>query len=396
MTNRQLKTSYFILEGVNSFATSYYFNYLFFYMHDRFGFGNMANLGLSALNGLLYMVAAWYGGQFSQRFGYFVALRVGFWTMAIGLTIGSLMMTATGQIGALLMWTLGMCFTWPTLEALVSEGESRSGLQRMIGIYNTVWATGSALAFFMGGTLLERLGMESLFYLPIGLHLFQLLLVAVVSRQPAANVHASQHAVRMDPAPHLAQPSSHHAKVFLWRAWVANPFAYVAINTVFAVMPELANRLNLSLALAGIICSLWLFARLGAFVWLWLWPGWHYHYGWMTAAYVALLGSFALILLVPVLWVVVVAQIFFGLSVGLLYYSSLFYSMDVGETKGEHGGFHEAAIGAGIFLGPAVGAAALYFMPGYPASGAWAVSGLLLVGGVLMNWVRPNLKKPPG
>ncbi len=42
----------------------------------------------------------------------------------------------------------------------------------------------------------------------------------------------------------------------------------------------------------------------------------------------------------------VVAQIAFGISVGLIYYSSLFYSMDVGETKGEHGGLHEAMIGA--------------------------------------------------
>lgn len=390
MTYRKLKTSYFVLEGVNSFATSYYFNYLFFYMHNCFGFGNMANLGLSALNGFLYMFAAWYGGQFSQRFGYFCALRTGFSTMAIALAIGSFMTTATGQIGALLLWTLGMCFTWPTLEALVSEGESRSGLQQMIGIYNTVWAAGSALAYFSGGVILEWVGMKSLFWIPFGLHLFQLLLVAVVSRQPAAHLHWSRHAPAVERESDLTQPSSQNARVFLWRAWVANPFAYVAINTVFAVVPELANRLNLSLALAGIFCSLWLFARLGAFVWLWLWPGWHYHYGWMTAAYISLLGSFAVILLVPVLWVVVLAQLFFGLSVGLLYYSSLFYSMDVGETKGEHGGFHEAAIGAGIFLGPAVGAATLYFLPGHPASGAWAVSGLLLMGGFLMNWIRPS------
>ena len=35
----------------------------------------------------------------------------------------------------------GMCFTWPTLEALVSEGESRAGLQHMVGIYNTAFLT---------------------------------------------------------------------------------------------------------------------------------------------------------------------------------------------------------------------------------------------------------------
>ena len=63
-----------------------------------------------------------------------------------------------------------------------------------------------------------------------------------------------------------------------------------------------------------------------------------------------------------------------------MYHSSLFYSMDVGDTKGEHGGLHEAAIGLGNFAGPAVGAASLYFLPHYANAGALAVSGLLTLG----------------
>jgi hypothetical protein len=64
----------------------------------------------------------------------------------------------------------------------------------------------------------------------------------------------------------------------------------------------------------------------------------------------------------------------------LIYYSSLFYSMDVGETKGEHGGYHEAAIGAGIFMGPAMGAASLFFLPQFVHSGTIGVVVLLMVG----------------
>ena len=36
----------------------------------------------------------------------------------------------------------------------------------MIGIYNIVWAGGGALAYFVGGALLEGLGMTSLFLVP--------------------------------------------------------------------------------------------------------------------------------------------------------------------------------------------------------------------------------------
>jgi hypothetical protein len=95
-----------------------------------------------------------------------------------------------------------------------------------------------------------------------------------------------------------------------------------------------------------------------------------------------LVGSFAALLLVPKLLVVVLAQIAFVLALGLIYYSSLYYSMDVGDAKGDHGGVHEAAIGAGIFAGPAIGATAAHFLPAYPNSSAVAVS-MALCGGLV-------------
>jgi hypothetical protein len=64
--------------------------------------------------------------------------------------------------------------------------------------------------------------------------------------------------------------------------------------------------------------------------------------------------------------------------------------MDAGDAKGEHGGIHEAAIGLGNCLGPAVGAAALEFVPQVQNSGAIAVSVLLCGGfaGLLAIWKR--------
>ena len=178
--------------------------------------------------------------------------------------------------------------------------------------------------------------------------------------------------------------------MFLRLAWLSNPFAYVAINTLIAVMPGIAGRLKLSTMVAGFYCSLWCFARLGAFFVLWRWNGWHYRFRWLLTAYVVMVITFAAILMAPNLAVLVLAQILFGCVAGLIYYSSLFYSMDLGDTKGEHGGIHEAAIGLGNFAGPAVGAASLYFLPQYANSGALAVSGLLLLGlvGLLATWRR--------
>ena len=387
MTPNRLKTGYYTLEGINAFATAYYFYYLFFFMRDRFGYGNIENLLLSAANGFIYMFAAWYGGRFAQRFGYYRALRLGFGTMGLALAIGSMVGSLAGHWIVMAIWTLGMCFTWPTLEALVSEDETLLTLPQRIGIYNLTWAGASALAYFSGGAMLEWLGSRSIFLVPAVLHGFQLILLAWLERGHRRMVKVAP----VSGAP-LEVPIGRHARTrarsFLRLAWLANPFAYVAINTIVAVIPGLAQRHALSPMWAGFFCSLWFFARFGAFVALWLWPGWHYRFRWFVSAYVMMLIGFTVILLSPSLWPVLLAQIGFGAAVGLVYYSSLFYSMDVGETKGEHGGIHEAAIGAGIFGGPAIGAAALALFPAYAAAGAWAVAGLLLAGGVTIVGMR--------
>src|SRR6267143_313737 len=115
-SSRKLKTWYFILEGLNSFATVYYCYYLYFYMEKVFGFGNRANLSLAALNGFVCIFAAWWGGKFAQRFGNFTALKLGFFTMMTALATGMFVQSVTGQIFVMAAMLIGMCFTWPTLE----------------------------------------------------------------------------------------------------------------------------------------------------------------------------------------------------------------------------------------------------------------------------------------
>jgi predicted MFS family arabinose efflux permease len=407
MRDTRLKAGVLILEGSNSFATTYYFYYFYFYMQKQFGFGDKANLGLAALNGFACMFAAWWGGRFAQRAGYFIALKLGFAIMMVALLVGAQLDSPSAHVAVMLVAVIGMCFTWPTLEALVSEGETPAGLQHMIGIYNVVWAGTGALAYFIGGALLDKLGLKSLFYVPAAVFFGQLCLTLWLELEakktsrlrraaeiplprpsdtlsPSDGKRDGVRGVSTEPNP---RPMT-RAKAFLRMAWLANPFAYIAINTLVAVMPGVAQRLGLSTTLAGFYGSIWCFGRLGAFFALWFWSGWHYRFRWLLASYLALVVTFAVILTVPNLAVLVMAQLVLGVALGLIYYSSLFYSMDVGETKGEHGGIHEAAIGVGNFTGPAVGAASLYFVPQYANSGVVAVSGLLLcgLGALLAIW----------
>ncbi|MSU21833.1 MAG: MFS transporter [Pedosphaera sp.] len=381
MTHRRLKAGFFVLEGLNSLATTIYFYYIYFFMAKEFGFGNRDNLLLSAANGFLYTFAAWYAGRFGQKHGYFKALALGFSLMAASLAIGGFTVSLRGQIAVMLTCTLGMCFTWPTLQALVSEKETPAGLQTMVGIYNVVWAGMSGLTFFTGGALLQAFGLRSLFWIPATVHIVQLGLLFWLKGQASRVVHLPANSdLSLEPLPRLNPRPIARARIFLKMAWLANPFAYVAVNSIIAVIPGLALRFELSPMLAGFFCSIWLFARLGTFLALWLWAGWHYRFRWFIIAFLLLIAGFASTLLLTKPWAIIIAQVGFGMGLGLIYYSSLFYSMDVGETKGEHGGFHEAAIGVGLFGGPAVGALALYFFPNKPDSGTFAVSGLLILG----------------
>ena len=397
-----LRTNYFILEGLNSFATVYYAYYLFFFMEKTFGFGNKANLALAATYGAIYTVCAWSGGKFAERFGYFTALKLGFATMIAALLVGAQVNSASGQIVVMAFIVVGMCCTWPTLEALVSHDATPSDLPKVVGIYNVVWAGTGALSYFVGGAMLDKLGLKSLFYVP----------AAIISAQLAFTVwlEAKARSLNNPPAsfsqetatdpPALNPRPIAKAKSFLRMAWLANPFAYIAINTIIALMPGIAGRLNLSTTFAGLFGSIWCFTRVGAFFALWFCPAWHYRFRWLLASFLAMIASFAVILLIPNLAVLAVAQLVFGTAVGLIYYSSLFYSMDISEKKGEHGGIHEAAIGLGNCAGPAIGAASLHFLPTQPNSGALAVSGLLVIGlgGLLLIWRlgRRQIPLPPG
>lgn len=386
MTLRRLKFGYFALEALNSFAATFFLYYLFFLARDELHFTSRGNLFLTALHGGVYLVAAWQGGKFAQRFGYFTALRFGFIGMIGGLIVGWLLPGVAGQILALALWTAPLCLTWPTLEALIAEGEDFHGTARMVGVYNIVWSASSALAYSCGGWLWEQFGRQGLYGIPLGILLGQLALTRWLERA-AANM--PKPAKPVEPGHQLEAAATRQAlppERFLQMAWLANPFAYVAINTVGAVIPQLAERFHLSATQTGVFCSLWLYVRMAAFVALWQWTGWHYRFRWLLGAFLGLIAGFAALLLAPQFWVVIVAQIVFGVATGLIYYSSLFYSMDVGEKKGEHGGLHEAAIGAGACGGPLLGAVALSVAPTAPHAGAIAVTGLL--GGGLVALLR--------
>jgi MFS family permease len=386
MARNRFNRGVFLLESLNSLGTTFYFNYLFFFLKSQYGFTNRENLLVGALSGLIYVPCALLGGKIGQRCGYLFALKCGLSLMTLALVAGSCLSTVPALLIATSFWTVGMCFTWPNLEALACDRQPPERLPGAIGVYNVVWSGSSAIANFTGGAVAEHLGWRSIFWLPAIIHAVQIVI--------ALRLRSNWSAIWTAPIvrPHEVDEGHPRGPLFLKLAWVANPFAYIAINGAIPLIPDVANRFHLSPAFAGFFCSIWFFARTLTFFILSLWSGWHYRFRYMALAYLGMIGAFAgTLLLNNLLWVIVV-QILFGWCVGLIYYSSLYYSMHVGETKGEHGGFHEAAIGLGIFGGPAIGAASLYVAPGFRQSNVIGVVLVICFGFAALLFLRQRGK----
>jgi MFS family permease len=389
ITSQKLKSAVFVVEGMNALATTYFFYYLYFFTEARFHFRTPQNLWLAAVLGFLYAFGSYWGGRYAQRFGYSSAVQLGIATMLVVFAACGFAASWQLIVGLAMIGCVGMSFTWPAVEALVSEGELPARLPGLLGLYNFIWSVAGAIAYFTGGAMMEAWGARAIFFLPAGLLFIELGLITWVAKA------APQHAA---PEPEVVRPLLHaetesykspvSSQTFLNMAWVANPMAYLAINTIIATVPSLAERMHFSRMLAGFVGSIWLFARTATFVALRLWPGWHYRFRFLASAYGVMIISFAGILLAPNPWVLAAAEALFGAAAGLIYYSSLFYSMDVGDTKGEHGGIHEAVIGLGNGTGPAIAAIALAFFPNFRGSGTCAVCGVLLLGLLAIFWMR--------
>ena len=391
MNLRADKSGCFLLTALHAFGTTYFFQYILFTLRQEHGFTPASSLLFCALHGLVYTISSLQGGRYAQRKGCTRSIAIGLAGMSASLFAGLWLKTGVGVTTLMVMWSIFMCFTWPAIEAIAGDEPDRASVAQSIGIYNLTWSASACLAYFTGGALIDLLGPQSLFYVPASIHLFSLLLLPQLLSADAGKCSPQQ--VEDGPEPEaFRQPVSPRA--FMKMAWLANPFAYIAINTLPAAVPFLSTQMGFDKVQSGYFWATWFFVRLATFALLWRWTGWHYRFRWLLAAFVGLTGSLAVMLLSHEFWLLLAAQAVFGLSTGLLYSSSLFYAMDNGDEKSKHGGLHEALIGIGICLGPAAGVAGIAIGNQSSAAAAWPVSaslavvGLLIIGLLGLLWLR--------
>ncbi|MFH1022255.1 MAG: MFS transporter [Planctomycetota bacterium] len=343
---------YFIVTALNSVSVTVFLQCLFFWTKQRFGYSHVENLALAAMMGLSYIIFAGIGGRAADRIGYDRLLRWGLAGMAITLATGWIPSGRWVPFAVVIVYNIFLSPTWPALEAAVMHGQGNASMPDRLGIYNMTWASGNTVGIVLGGYLVEWKP-DAVFWIPAGVHgmvwLWMLLRTSRIGERGATAMEISHQGDAVDRTV---------KRRFMHLAWLGNSLAYFMITAFSALVPEMGERLGLSPALAlGVVCAQFL-ARVVGFWFFWKWTGWHYRWGWAFAALALAPVGLALMFFSVSVAVVTGASAAFGVAISLTYYGSIYYSLDYGGGKGEHGGLHEAVLGMGAFAGPLFGALA--------------------------------------
>jgi len=314
-------------------------------------------LPLPRCSGWLTRSAPAQAGRFARRHGYFTALKLGFSIMLVALAVGSQLGSAPGQIPPPSLLPSACASSGRRLKRSSAKAKPPKACRAPLACNNITWAVTMRQRISSAARSSRRSGFKKHLLSANRDCVAQLALTFWLQNHAAEQARLAVNKPPVaPPPPGPDRPSPAKAKAFLHMAWLANPFAYIAINTLIAVIPGIAARLHLSPLLADSS------ARSGALrarhiSHVVVLDRLHYRFRWLVTAFGLLVVSFAAMLVVPSLAVLLAAQIFFGAAIGLIYYSSLFTRWTRAKSKANTAAFTRPAIGVGNFVGPAVGAA---------------------------------------
>ncbi len=372
--------NYFVVEGICAFAGILFLYCAFFWTGKKFGYSATENLLLTATHGFTYIFSSKYGGKIADRFGYDRTLFFCSLGIAATLLVGWIPDWRWTPFVVVVLFTIFIGPIWPSLEAAVLHCPGKTSMPNRLGFYNITWGTGDALgfafsAFFFNWNPDSILWAAGIFYL-----------VQSAWLKLGPSHHGQGEGIAMD-IPHSGTAVPREVKRrFMHTAWLANALGFLLVAGTTALNPQLGEKLGLSATATIWLSSTQLFARAASFAICWKWEAWHYHRGWSLWALWIAPVSIAMAFFINNTVVVFAALALFGLAHGLSYSGSLYYSLDYGDNKGEHGGLHEAILGIGIFSGPLL-AALVAWLGGGLFGAQWTIVGLpLLFNFLALSW----------
>ncbi len=356
------------LTFVNSLGTGAVTNGVFFIASQSLGFGRNQNFLLGAALGATYITGALAVGPLLRRLitrTEAVTHRrvVGALAVLLGLLCFLPWLVIGGQPpgssrGSWALWVFTLAYSpltgalWPIIESYLAGGRRGETLRNAIGRFNICWALAIPAAYWGMAPLLEHHSLLVLNGLGV-FHVLSLALVWWLPATPARHVEDDH-----EKAPAVYRPLLALCRVLL-------PMSYLIFSVWTPYQPTALAKLGVAVVWQTPVAATWHISRAVVFGLLGSLQGWHGKW-WLPLAgagalVLGLVGSLAapavgaerggLVLLIGSLAC-------FGCGIGAIYAAALYYAMSVGDAEVDAGGKHEALIGIGYTLGPALGLAA--------------------------------------
>ncbi len=353
---RKLLPLVLLFTAIASFANGAVGHGIFFIAFKLHGFSDIQNLALAFCMYLPYIPAAYFAGRITRRWGdrrvilfaiFVMTMCVAALAWATGLMAAESVNEKTQALSRMVIWISAPVYIsaaglmWPIVESYLTAGRHGQDMRRAIGIWNIVWATTICFGLLVVGRFLDN--PQIVFIALFVAHLFTAIIVIPwPSRVPH---HDAELGVQHHGPEYGALLQTSQSLLF---------FAYVLGYALTPLLPGVWARLHIGLEQGAFWSSAWLFARLMPFILMFVFAGWHGKWAVPLLGGVLLLTGFVTTVVAVNPWMAVSGLSLFGLGHAMVYFAALYYRMAIGHADVNSGGTHEALIGLGYTVGPAV------------------------------------------
>ncbi|MBZ0172041.1 MAG: hypothetical protein K8E66_06650, partial [Phycisphaerales bacterium] len=278
---------------------------------------------------------------------------------------------------------------WPIVESYLSGGRTGRSLNTATGRFNVVWSGAVLASFWLMAPLLERNPLGVITALGV-VQIASVVLLVTFGREPGRHL----------PHQHEPHPVSWGRLLAVFR--VLLPLSYIVSGTLAPLLPSTLENVGVRGAWGPPVASAWLTSRVVVFFIFERWPGWHGRRWMPVLAGVLLLAGFAGTIIAPrfeaaALPVLVTMLALFGAGHAMIYLGALYYAMEVGKAEVDAGGVHEALIGLGYTLGPAIGLTVLVLggADSVHSFDTWLIGTIALVSSIAGVLVAYNIRTKP-
>ena len=288
----------------------------------------------------------------------------------------------------------GLCLSafWPPYEAWIAELNDGRPLEKRVRMFNLAWATGVMIGYGISGYIYELSYMIPFYFAGIG----SFIAVTVVTFQPKPvkqSVHVEEQSQTENNG---SDVQACLTKKFLYISWTAIFFTWITLGVLRYIFPKLISELQMKPSVFGLLMLAWAGTQVVMYFILGATKRWHYKFS--VLLILQLLGCIGFVIIyltnLPILWLL--ALILFGLQTGMIYFSSIYYSLHGHTDKGNKSGWHECILSSGGFIGPFIGGVLANYINlkvPYVFCAATVIFGLLVQIYFVMAWSKNKPQK---